>query len=55
MQNLCTGHLTHTALLAAAAEYHDSATFWEVIDLEFADDWHDTCQYEMDVLAKNGT
>jgi hypothetical protein len=22
---------------------------------DFADEWHDACQYEMDVLAKNGT
>jgi hypothetical protein len=25
------------------------------MDTEFADEWHDVCQYEMDVLAKNGT
>jgi hypothetical protein len=55
MQNPCTGHLTHAALLAAAAEYHDPATFQKAIDLDFADEWHDTCQYEMDALAKNGT
>jgi hypothetical protein len=54
-QNPCTGRLTHVALLAAVAEYHDPATFWEVMDLDFADEWHDTCQYEMDMLAKNGT
>jgi hypothetical protein len=41
--------------LAAAAEYHDLASFWEVMDLEFTDEWHDACQYEMDMLAKNGT
>jgi hypothetical protein len=39
----------------AAAEYHSPATFWEVMELDFADEWHDVCQYEMDVLAKNGT
>jgi hypothetical protein len=25
------------------------------MDLDFADEWHDVCQYEMDTLAKNGT
>jgi Reverse transcriptase (RNA-dependent DNA polymerase) len=37
------------------AEYHDPATYWEAMDLEFSDDWLATCQYEMDALAKNGT
>jgi hypothetical protein len=41
--------------LAAVAEYHDPASFWEVMESDFADEWHDTCQYEMDALAKNGT
>jgi hypothetical protein len=50
-----TGCLTHAALLAAAAEYHDLATFQEAMDLDFTDEWHDVCQYEMDMLAKNGT
>jgi hypothetical protein len=39
----------------AVAEYHDPATFQEVMELDFIDEWHDVCQYEMDVLAKNGT
>jgi hypothetical protein len=39
----------------AAAEYHDLATFREVMESDFADEWHDVCQYEMDALAKNGT
>jgi hypothetical protein len=41
--------------LAAAAEYHDPASFWEAMELDFTDEWHDACQYEMDMLAKNGT
>jgi hypothetical protein len=55
MWNPYTGHLTHAALLVAVAEYHDPATFWEAMKLNFTDEWHDTCQYEMDTLAKNGT
>jgi hypothetical protein len=39
----------------AVAEYHDPASFWEAMESDFADEWHDVCQYEMDVLAKNGT
>jgi hypothetical protein len=53
--NPCTGCLTHAALLVAVAEYHDPATFQEVMELDFTDEWHDVCQYEMDALAKNGT
>jgi hypothetical protein len=41
--------------LAAAAEYHDPASFQEAMESDFADEWHDVCQYEMDALAKNGT
>jgi hypothetical protein len=41
--------------LAAAAEYHDPATFQEAMESDFTDEWHDACQYGMDVLAKNGT
>ena len=51
-----TGWLGQMALLAAAAaEYHNPATYWEAMALERADKWHDACQYEMDALAKNGT
>jgi hypothetical protein len=38
-----------------AAEYQDPLTFREAMRLEQADQWHDTCQYEIDALAKNGT
>jgi hypothetical protein len=53
MRQGSTGCLSHSALLVAA-EYQDSLTFREVMRLEQADQWHDTCQYEIDALAKNG-
>ena len=49
-----TGQLSHSALLVAA-EYQDPLTFKEVMDSDLADQWQTACQYEMDVLAKNGT
>jgi len=49
-----TGRLSHSALLAAA-EYQDPLTFQEAMRSEQADQWHDACQYEIDMLAKNGT
>jgi hypothetical protein len=48
------GYLSHLALLVAA-EYQDPLTFREVMQSEQADQWHDACQYEIDMLAKNGT
>jgi hypothetical protein len=55
MWNPHTSCLTHAALLVAVAEYYDPASFWEVMDLDFTNEWHNMCQYEMDALAKNGT
>ena len=48
-----TGQLSHSALLAAA-EYRDPLTFKEAMDSDLAGQWQTTCQYEMDMLAKNG-
>ena len=48
------GCLTHTALLAAA-EYNDLLTFKQAMNLDDTNEWCNACQYEMDVLAKNGT
>ena len=49
-----TGQLSHSVLLAAA-EYRDPLTFKEVMDSDLANQWQTACQYEMDMLAKNGT
>ena len=52
--------LCHTALLnalvyVATAEYQDSLTFKEVMESALADEWREACQYEIDMLTKNGT
>src|SRR6266446_2037415 len=47
--------ISHVELINEAAEYQDLLTFQEAMRSSFADDWQDTCQYEIDALAKNGT
>ena len=42
------------ALIVAVANYKDLLTYKEAMELEFADEWQEACQYEMDALAKNG-
>ena len=42
------------ALIAAMANYKDLLTYKKVMESEFANEWQEACQYEMDALAKNG-
>src|SRR5205807_6639816 len=49
-----TGRLGHAELLAAA-EYRDPLTFDEAMRSDYADQWREACEYEMNALAKNNT
>ena len=44
----------HAELLAAAHVRRDPISYSEAMRSAYADQWREACQYEMDVLAKNG-
>ena len=50
-----SAQLGFAELLAAAFVGRDPTTYAEVMRSAAADEWTEACQYEMDVLAKNGT
>ena len=51
----CSHWVRHAELLAAAHVGRDPVSYSEAMRSADADQWREACQYEMDVLAKNGT